>query len=81
MPSIDQITKELEKKFEKPRAGPKIDWSFQEIGVEMQKVYGKKVWSLFYKYPEGKIREAWKVAQKRKILSFNYLIGIINNLK
>lgn len=60
--------------------GPKINYSFQEIGVEMQKVYGKKVWSIFYKHPEGKIREAWKIANQRGILSFGYLLGILNKL-
>ena len=55
---------------------------FQEIGEELQKVYGKAIWPLFYKigFTEFKIRKAHEIAQKRGVTSIKYLIGIINKL-
>lgn len=61
----------------------KVKYEFQEIGKELQPIYGKLIWTLFYKpgFTEFKIREAHKIAQRRKITSIRYLIGIINNFK
>ena len=60
--------------------GPRIDFEFQAIGLEMMPKYGRKVWPLFYRYPLWKIKEAWKVAQEKQNFGYDYLIGVIKHL-
>jgi len=61
----------------------KIDFEFQELGLELEPFYGKVIWSLFHKVgmTEQKIRDAHKIAEKRGVTKFPYLLGIIKNLK
>lgn len=77
-------TSYLEKfKPETARAGPKVDFEFQAIGLELQPYYGKKIWSLFYKpgMTEDKVRRAHEIAKKRGVMKYGYLIGVLKNLK
>ncbi len=64
------------------RAGPKVDYEFQSLGIELQPFYGRKIWSLFHKagMTENKIREAHDIAVKRKKVSYGYLIGVLKRL-
>ena len=58
------------------------DFQFQEVCTELQPFYGKAIWTLPYKngVTEFKIREAHKIAKKRGITKFPYLVGIIKKL-
>lgn len=60
----------------------KVKFEFQEIGKELEPIYGKGIWSIFYKpyATEFKIRKAHEIATKRKILTLAYLIGILKKL-
>lgn len=62
--------------------GSKHDYEFQELGSELEPIYGKGIWALFYKdgFTEHKIREAHKIAEKRGVRELRYLIGIIKKL-
>lgn len=60
----------------------KHKYEFQELGSELTPIYGKAVWSLFYKpwVTEYKVRKAHEIAQQKGIKSFAYLVGIIKKL-
>ena len=60
----------------------KVAYEFQALGLELQPIYGKAIWSLFYKqgFTESKIRRAAEIAKKRNIQTIGYLIGIIKKL-
>jgi hypothetical protein len=69
----------------------KIDFSYQELGLEMQEFFPLKdrprIWGSFYKYDERKIRDAFITCQKQfratndnKFKNINYLIGIVKKL-
>ncbi len=60
----------------------KFNYEFQELGVLLQPIYGKRIWGLFHKvgYTEWKIKEAHRIATERGITSFGYLVGIIKRL-
>lgn len=64
---------------------PKIKYRYQELGLEMQKWFPQQehgfMWSLFYRYHEDDIREAYRKIQFTNKHSVPYLIGIIKNLK
>lgn len=69
-------------KFELPAPQKhKIDFEFQELGLKMTDWFeGERkswIWSLFYKYPVGVIREAFEVCKKSRNKKVKYLIGII----
>ena len=61
----------------------KYKHEYQELCDELQKIYGKAVWTLPFRsgITESKIRRAHAIAQKRGITSFAYLCGIIKNDK
>ena len=60
----------------------KHDFEYQEVCVELEKDFGKLVWTLPFKpfVKEFKLREAAKIARKRGILKFGYLVGILKKL-
>ena len=60
----------------------KHKFEYQELCEELEPIYGKLVWTLPHKigFTEYKIRKAHEIAQNRKILKINYLIGIIKKL-
>ncbi len=59
----------------------KIDFEFQALGLELQPIYGKAIWSLFYKFPMSKIKDAVKICEKKGVTKLPYLIGVIKHLK
>lgn len=71
--------------FEVKKSDKKIDYSFQELGLEMQDYFGKNkkglIWSLFYKFREDRIRDAFIFCQKKGIKDISYLVGILKNAK
>lgn len=71
--------------FEMPKeAKPRIEHEFQAIGLEFEahfgKEYKKRIWPLFYRYPLGKIKDAWVAYQKGEVKTFNYFCGILNKI-
>jgi hypothetical protein len=56
---------------------------YQEVCEELQKTYGKLVWTLPFKpgFTEYKLREAHRIAKERGITKFAYLYGIMKKLK
>lgn len=60
----------------------KIQFPFQELGVEMEKAYGRKVWALFHHVdkPLWKMAEAFKIAKKKDNFEYPYLLGILKRL-
>ena len=67
----------------------KIEYSFQELGLEMQKHFPKEqrgwMWSLFNPsasggYTENQIRQAFRVCQEKGILDVKYLRGVLKNI-
>lgn len=66
------------------KSAKKIDHEFQAVGVEMQNHFGKecskRIWPLFYKYPLGRIKDAWLAYQKGNVKSFDYFCGILHKI-
>lgn len=57
-----------------------IRYSFQELGIEMEKFFGnKKCWPLFYKYGEEELRLAFGECKKYNKPFVPYLIKVIKN--
>jgi len=67
---------EIKKEFRKH----KIDYEYQEIGIEMSKYFKDNIWWLFHKYSYPKIRQAFKICQRDSIYTISYFIGIIKKL-
>ena len=83
---IDGISNILKgRTFQKQSPQDKIEFEFQEIGVDMEKHFGKeyksKIWSIFHKveYPIGTIRDSWTAYQSHKDKPFKYFMAILNN--
>lgn len=64
------------------KVDPKIKYEYQVLGQELSPIYGKAIWSLFYKpfVTEYKVRKAHEIARKRGIISYAYLVGIVKRL-
>lgn len=72
----------LEKmKFEPKIPKKKVDFEFQQIGIELEPYYGKAIWPIFYKFHLEKIKDAHKVCTKKGITNIKYLIGVMKKLK
>jgi hypothetical protein len=58
------------------------EYEYQEVCSDLQKDFGKLVWTLPHKegITEYKIRKAGEIARSRGILKFAYLVGIIKKL-
>lgn len=78
MQSISKLLKE-----KTPPKETKVEYEFQEIGLELQKYFGmKNVFFVFYK-PWGKVsnvRHALKVCKEKNIKAFPYFVGILKKL-
>ena len=75
-PKKSRKDKEYEKE-NKELKKHKIEYSFQEIGVQMSQYFKGNIWWIFHKHPEWKIRDAFKVCKKAGIYKINYLLGIL----
>ena len=60
----------------------KHDFEFQEVCEDLEKDFGKLVWTLPYKkgVTEFNLKKAGDIARKRGILKFSYLLGILKKL-
>jgi len=58
------------------------EYEYQEVCADLEKDFGKLVWTLPYKkgVTEFNIKKAGAIARKRGILKFNYLVGVLNKL-
>jgi len=76
--------KYIESLKERGSKNKKIDFEFQDLGVQMVDCFGKKnarkIWPLFYKpeYTLGMIRDSFIAYKKQPVISFNYFMGILN---
>lgn len=68
--------------FTLPVEKSKHKFEYQELAEELQKVYGRAIWSLFHKvgFTEHKIKKAHEIAVQKGITKLPYLIGIIKRL-
>jgi hypothetical protein len=64
----------------------KIEYEFQELGLEMAKFFPKDqhklMWSLFTRpgYTEDKVRKAFAICERKEVHNVLYLIGIIKKM-
>ena len=60
----------------------KHEYEFQEVCSDLQKDFGKLVWTLPHKvgFTPHKIKKAGDIARKRGVKKFPYLVGIIKRL-
>lgn len=72
--------KRFERRIEEKR--PKVDYEFQALGILLEPIYGKVIWSLFHRkgVTEEKVRRAHEIAKRRGIEKYAYLWGIIKKL-
>lgn len=62
----------------------RIEFSYQELGIEMTKMFGEKfrnrIWPLFRdrRYNERIIKEAFERYKKGEAKGFLYFLGILN---
>lgn len=67
--------------FKEKHKGKKVDFEFQEIGLELNKWFGQNCFWILSK-PESelqKVKYALKVCQEKKIKKIGYLLGILKN--
>lgn len=78
-PETKSIATTLQARFTRPT---KHQYEYQEICENLQKDFGKLVWTLPYKkgVTEYKIKKAGEIARARGILDYRYLVGIIKKL-
>lgn len=69
-------------KFSFATVETKHHYQFQEVCADLEKDFGKAVWSLPFKegFTEHKLKKAGAIARKRGIHSLAYLIGIVKKL-
>jgi hypothetical protein len=60
----------------------KFSFEYQELGTLLEPIYGRAIWSLFYRagFTEWKIKEAHRIASERGIQKLGYIIGIVKRL-
>ena len=58
----------------------KIDYEYQEIGVEMSKYFKENIWWIFHKYPYPDIRQAFKVCREKGIYTIGYLREVLKRI-
>lgn len=82
MNPISSLVNKEKYENKKARAGPKVDFHFQALGLELEPFYGKVIWSLFYKanVTEDKVRRAHEIAVKKGKVNYGYLYGVIKKL-
>lgn len=58
----------------------KIDYEYQEIGIEMSKYFKENIWWLFSKYPYPKIRQAFKKRQEEGVYKISHLLSDLKRI-
>ena len=78
------LNSSLFEKYQEPTKGPRIEYSFQDIGVQMEAYFKSKlIWVTFHNknYTETMIRDAFIACQKRGIADIRYFYGVLNRIK
>ena len=76
----------LFKNFKIKESKHRIDWSYQELGIEMQGYFPPKdwrwMWSLFHdiRFNENKIIEGFRVCKEKGVYTIPFIIGVMNKL-
>lgn len=73
--------KERKEAFDKKYEGKKVEFEYQELGIEMQKYFKKNIWYLFWKYNEEDIKYAYEQCKKYDKPHVPYLVAIIRKRK
>lgn len=70
-----------ERKEEYEREHPeKIEFEFQELGIEMKKYFGRNLfWVFSMDYSVDDIRRAFNICKERDVKNYAYLLGILKN--
>ena len=79
--TLKEILKGRREAFLKKNKGKKVDYPFQEIGLELEEWFGQKCWFVFYK-PEAdldKVKNALEICKTKEIKNIGYLLGILKN--
>lgn len=60
----------------------KHEYEYQEVCSDLEKDFGKLVWTLPHKvgFTPYKIKKAGGIARKRGVLKYPYLVGVLKNL-
>ena len=68
--------------FDDTTGGKKIEYDFQEIGVELEPIFGKRIWADFHRagYTEAKIKQAFEICKKRGKIKYEYFRGVLKRL-
>ncbi len=58
---------------------PKVQYEFQELGIEMESWFNQNIWFVFYKKEAelNKIKKAFEICKKRNIKNIAYLLKIL----
>ena len=80
MKLITKDNKIIELKYEPKISTKKVDFEFQQVGIELEPLYGKGIWQMFHKYSLVKIKDAHKVCVKKGITKISFLVGVIKRL-
>ena len=78
--NIEEILKFRRNLLEKRTGGKKVNFEFQEIGLEMQKYFNQNIWFLFYRYPLDDIKKAFEICKTKKINKVGYIIGVLKKI-
>ena len=75
----DKILAELK---ERQKNSPNFKYEWQELAHEMggKKKFNRQMYFIFYRYPENKIREAYRKCSEKGEYKVNHLIENIKNL-
>lgn len=63
--------------------GKGIEHEFQQLGRELEPIYGKRIWAVFHtpRGTEANVRRAAEICRQRgKAGNFGYLIGVLRRL-
>lgn len=75
---IESLTAKREE-YEKSHP-EKIEFEYQEVGLEMKKHFNKNLFWLFHQnYTLEDIKAAFAICKKRGINNHNYLLGVLKN--
>jgi hypothetical protein len=66
------------KNYEIPKPKKKFNFRYQVLADEMTINFKRNCYWLFWKYPEHKIENAYKVCKEKGIDKISYLIGMLN---
>jgi hypothetical protein len=74
---LDQRLAEFEAKH-----GKGIDYEFQQLGRELEPIFGKRIWAMFHepKGTEANVRRAYDICKQRGIVTFAYFRGVLKRL-